>query len=186
MLKLVSVGAVATVSAAIAAQAVMSLNQAQQHQPDLRRAETVGSVGAPDASVSDASAPPASAPAQGSAASVVKAADGHYWAEATVNGSEVRFLVDTGASAVALTQTDAQRLGVLPAPADYTLLVTTANGQTRAAPVKLASVSIGGAEVRDVQALVIENGLQTSLLGMTYLGRLSQFEATRTALILRP
>ncbi len=182
MLKLVSVGAIATVSAAIAAQAVMSLNQAQ-HQPDLRRAETVGPVAAP---APDAGVPPVAPAAEGSAASVAKAADGHYWAEATVNGSEVRFLVDTGASAVALTQTDAQRLGVLPAPADYTLQVTTANGQTRAAPVKLASVAVGGAEVQNVDALVIENGLQTSLLGMTYLGRLSQFEATKTALILRP
>ncbi len=64
--------------------------------------------------------------------------------------------------------------------------MTTANGQTRAAPIKLASVAVAGAEVRNVDALVIENGLQSSLLGMTYLGRLSQFEATKTSLILRP
>lgn len=182
MLKLAAVGVVATVSAAIAAQAIMSLDQAQ-HGPDLRRADTVSpaSPAAPDAGdIAGA------APAQGSTAEVVKGPDGHYWAEAMVNGSEVRFLVDTGASAVALTQTDAQRLGITPSPDAYTLSVTTANGQTRAAPVKLASVSVGGAQVQDVDALVIENGLQTSLLGMTYLGRLSQFEATRTALILRP
>lgn len=182
MLKLVSVGVVATVSAAIAAQAVMSLDRAQQ-DPGLRRADTVGPAAASAPSVADLAT---AAPAQGQVASVVKAADGHYWAEASVNGSEVRFLVDTGASAVALTQTDAQRLGISPAPEAYTLSVTTANGQTRAAPVKLASVSIGGAQVQDVDALVIENGLQTSLLGMSYLGRLSQFEATKTSLILRP
>ena len=56
----------------------------------------------------------------------------------------------------------------------------------RAAEVKLASVSIAGARVNDVEALVIEKGLPSSLLGMTYLGRLSAFEATKTALILRP
>jgi aspartyl protease family protein len=52
--------------------------------------------------------------------------------------------------------------------------------------VKLKRVSVAGATVADVDALVIEDGLDTSLLGMTYLGRLSRFEATRTALILRP
>jgi aspartyl protease family protein len=45
---------------------------------------------------------------------------------------------------------------------------------------------VGGAQVRDVDALVIETGLQNSLLGMTYLGRLSQFEATQSGMILRP
>ena len=112
--------------------------------------------------------------------------DGHYWAEAAVNGQAVRVLVDTGASAVALTVDDARRLGFDPAKLNYSYEVNTASGQARAAEVKLASVSVAGAQVTDVDAFVIEKGLQTSLLGMTYLGRLSQFEATRTALILRP
>jgi aspartyl protease family protein len=61
----------------------------------------------------------------------------------------------------------------------------TASGQTRAASVKLASVSVAGAQVRDVEALVVEKGLETSLLGMSYLGRLSSFQATPRALVLR-
>ena len=121
-----------------------------------------------------------------SAASIAKSGDGHYWAEAEVNDRRVRFLVDTGASAVALTIADAKRLGFEPAKLDYTYEVTTASGPARAAAVKLERVSVSGAVVRDVDALVIEKGLDTSLLGMTYLGRLSRFEATRTALILRP
>jgi len=120
------------------------------------------------------------------AASISKGPDGHFWAQADVNGHSVRFLVDTGATAVALTAADAQRLGFTPKDLNYNYSVTTANGQARAASIKLASVSVSGAQVADVDAFVIEKGLDTSLLGMTYLGRLSRFEATRQSLILRP
>jgi aspartyl protease family protein len=119
-------------------------------------------------------------------AQVTKSADGHYWAEASVNGSAVRFLVDTGATAVALTSDDAKRLGLDPATLVYGVDVTTADGKTRAAQVKLRSVTVAGARIDNVDALVIESGLKTSLLGMSYLGRLSSFEATRTSLILKP
>ena len=115
------------------------------------------------------------------------AADGATsWAEAAVNGHEVKFLVDTGATAVSLTTDDARRLGIDPAGLNYDAKVITASGPARAARIKLDSISVAGAQVRDVDALVIETGLQTSLLGMTYLGRLSQFEATQTGMILRP
>lgn len=153
------------------------------------------SFGALDAAAAAARAPqpkamaatteiPASVPGQ--AAAITKAKDGHYWAEAVVDGHQVRFLVDTGATTVALTTEDARRLGIDPSTLDYNYSVTTASGQARAASVKLASVSVAGARVSNVDALVIEKGLETSLLGMTYLGRLSRFEATQTALILRP
>ncbi len=138
---------------------------------------------ASQANVQLATAPVASpsTPAQ-----VTKAADGHYWANADVNGSAVRFLVDTGATAVALTATDAQRLGLDLSKLEYAVPVTTADGKTMAAQVKLRSVTIAGARVENVDALVLQSGLETSLLGMSYLGRLSSFEATRTALILKP
>ncbi|MBS0410782.1 MAG: TIGR02281 family clan AA aspartic protease [Proteobacteria bacterium] len=128
-------------------------------------------------------APTGDAPA--GAASIAKAADGHYWAEADVDGHEVKFLVDTGASAVALTSDDARRLGIDPNTLTYNYQVTTANGQARAAQVHLASIAVGQARVDNVDAYVLDHGLETSLLGMSYLGRLSQFEATRTSLILR-
>jgi aspartyl protease family protein len=64
--------------------------------------------------------------------------------------------------------------------------VVTAGGQARAASVRLASITVAGARLNDVEALVIEKGLDTSLLGMTYLGRLSRFEATPQALVLTP
>ncbi len=121
-----------------------------------------------------------------SPASIVKAADGHYWADADVDGHRVRFLVDTGATAVALTADDARRLGIDPSTLDYAYTVATANGAAHAAQVHLASIAVAGARVDNVEAYVLDRGLETSLLGMTYLGRLSEFQATPTSLILRP
>lgn len=116
---------------------------------------------------------------------IARSPDGHYWALAQVNGRPVRVLVDTGATLVALTATDALRLGFDGSDLVYSQKVMTAKGEARAAPVTLSAVSVAGAQLNDVQALVIENGLDTSLLGMTFLGRLSRFEATKTGLILQ-
>lgn len=124
--------------------------------------------------------------AQGSDAQIMRAADGHYWAEAEVDGRAVRVLVDTGASVVALTRDDARRLGLNLTPASFDRTVQTASGPARAAAVTLGAVAVAGAEVREVQALVVEEGLAQSLLGMSYLGRLSAFEATPASLTLRP
>ena len=121
-----------------------------------------------------------------STAEVTKSADGHFWAEAEVNGREVRFLVDTGATDVALTTDDARRLGVNLSSLTFDRSVSTAAGPSKAAHVELDYVSVAGARVDHVSALVLESGLTTSLLGMTYLGRLSKFEATQNALVLRP
>ena len=176
MLRFAALAAVGALSAAGAAQTVVWIDRAD-HPGDLRNSETA---------MATTRASDAGPPAGGQAAEVIKAADGHYWAEGQVNGKEVRFLVDTGATAVALTAEDATRLGIDPKTLTYSYQVMTASGQARAAEVKLASVSIAGARVNDVDALVIEKGLPSSLLGMTYLGRLSNFEATKTALILRP
>ncbi|MGR4865895.1 TIGR02281 family clan AA aspartic protease [Caulobacter sp. LARHSG274] len=165
MLKFATIAIVGALSAVGAAKAVVSLDDLRQ--PDLRGPA------------------PAAAATDDGAAQIVKGADGHFWAEAKVDGRAVRFLIDTGATTVALSQTDAQRLGIDIHSLDYRYKVITASGQTRAASVKLASVAVAGAQVRDVDAMVIEKGLETSLLGMSYLGRLSSFQATPRALILR-
>jgi aspartyl protease family protein len=164
---------VASLSAFGTAGAVVLL---APHRPELRAARAEASMlteVAPDLAGSGR-------------AEVMKASDGHFWAEGEVNGETVRFLVDTGATAVALTRQDAQRLGIDVDHLRYGYSVVTAGGQARAASVKLASVSVAGARLEDVDALVIEKGLDTSLLGMTYLGRLSSFQATRQALFLEP
>jgi len=167
------VALVASVSAFGAAGMVVAL---APKPPELRAARA-------EAPIAIAAAPEAAA---GERAEIAKAADGHYWADAEVNGAPVRFLVDTGATAVALTPADAQRLGIRLDQLKYDYTVGTAAGQTRAASVKLASISVAGARIDNVDALVIEKGLDASLLGMTYLGRLSSFQATRQALFLQP
>lgn len=178
MIRVATIGLMGVLSAVGAAQAIGGLEHTRQAAP--AKAAIVQS------SEAAASLRPAPASDEGQAAEVIKAADGHYWAEGDVNGAQVKFLVDTGASAVALTTVDAQRLGFQTAELNYDRKVITANGEARAAQVKLASVSVAGARVADVDALVIDKGLETSLLGMTYLGRLSRIEATRTSMILRP
>jgi len=119
-------------------------------------------------------------------AQIAKSADGHFWAEADIDGRAIRVLVDTGASVVALTRNDAMRLGLALTPADFTATVETASGPVRAAPIVLDHVAVAGARVEKVKALVVETGLPHSLLGMSYLGRLSAFEARPTGLTLRP
>jgi aspartyl protease family protein len=176
MYRLAVAGIISAVSAGFAAQTVIAYSRAHD-EAGLRTAQSA---------TSEPAQVQAAEPAEGSPAQVVKAVDGHYWAEAAVNGHEVKFLIDTGATAVSLTTDDARRLGIDPAGLNYDARVITASGPARAARIKLDSISVAGAQVRDVDALVIETGLQTSLLGMTYLGRLSQFEATQTGMILRP
>lgn len=119
------------------------------------------------------------------ATQIPRAKDGHYWVVGEVGDRRIRFLVDTGATTVSLTPEDARALGVDPDRLAYRYEVSTADGHARAAKVRLTSLSVGGATLRDVDAVVIEKGLPTSLLGMTYLGRLSSFEAGPRGLVLK-
>ena len=112
--------------------------------------------------------------------------DGQYWAQGESGGARLRFVVDTGASVVALTQADARRVGLDPDSLTYDVRVHTAGGEARGAHVHLTSLSVGDARVDNVDAVVVQQGLRVSLLGMSYLGRLSSFEATPHALIFRP
>lgn len=111
--------------------------------------------------------------------------NGHFFAAAEINGRRVDVMVDTGASIVALTYDDARAIGVTPSPSEFTHTVSTANGTARVAPVLLDRIQIGDIVVRRVQAAVIENGkLQTTLLGNSFLGRLSSYQMRSGRLIL--
>lgn len=111
---------------------------------------------------------------------------GHFRTEAEVNGRQIEVMVDTGATMVALSHEDAERAGIYLKRSDFTHSVNTANGVARVAPVTLDRVSIGDITVRNVPAAVAEPGrLRTSLLGMSFLGRLSRFDMRSGLLVLQ-
>lgn len=117
----------------------------------------------------------------------LRAADGgHFVTSADINGRSVDVMVDTGATTVAMTYEDAQRAGIYVNPSDFTYQVSTANGVAKVAPVDIGSISIGSITVRNVRGAVVERGkMDKTLLGMTFLGRLSGVEMRRDTLILR-
>ena len=103
-----------------------------------------------------------------------QAADGHYWAMGRSDAGSVRFLIDTGATRVSLTRADAEALGVGVDNLDFSETVQTPGGPARAARVTLDWLAVGPARLEGVEALVFEDGLGASLLGMSYLGRLDR------------
>lgn len=110
--------------------------------------------------------------------------NGHFETDASVDGRRMHFLVDTGATHIALRESDAGRLGIHPAYRDYTAKVSTANGTVQAARIDLNRVDIGGITVFDVAALVLPDGaLSQNLLGMSFLSRV-RFEHRNGRLVL--
>jgi aspartyl protease family protein len=108
--------------------------------------------------------------------------DGHFYAEAQVNGTTIRFLVDTGASVVVLRREDAQRAG-LQMPSERSVAMGV-GGPVEVTPVVLDRVAIGGIEARQVQAAVAED-LPVSLLGQSWLQRLHSVEIHGDTMVLR-
>jgi aspartyl protease family protein len=109
-----------------------------------------------------------------------------FLVEGTVNGAATRFVFDTGASAVVLRPETARAAGIDLARLSFDVMVTTANGQTRAARVSIARLAFGDIVERDVTALVSRPGdLAVDLLGMSFLQRLDYYGVTGGRLILR-
>jgi aspartyl protease family protein len=110
--------------------------------------------------------------------SAVLSADGrgHFHADGAINGGAMRFVLDTGATSIALPATDAVRLGI-----DYRkgqpAMIHTANGPAPAWRVKLDTVRVGGIELQNVDGLVLEKGLDVALLGMSFLNRVDMFRS---------
>ena len=105
--------------------------------------------------------------------SIPRGPDGHFHANATINGRTLSVLVDTGATAVVLTHEDAIAAGISVNPGDFRYVSNTANGQARFARIVLDHVRIGDVSVRNVEAAVSQPGrLTTTLLGMSFLGQL--------------
>src|SRR5437879_642957 len=96
---------------------------------------------------------------------------GHFLLTAAVNGSPLRFLVDTGASYVTLTPEDARAAGIPASDLRFTGRVATANGEVHVAPVKLREIRLEQFTMEDVDAVVVDTQLSVSLLGMSFLKR---------------
>jgi aspartyl protease family protein len=119
-------------------------------------------------------------------AQVVRGKSGDFAVAAHINGARVPMVLDTGASSVVLTQEAAKAAGLPLEVLDYNVNVDTANGRTRAAPVTLDRLAVGGLIERSVPALVAQPGqLKNNLLGMTFLNRLESWEVRGDRLRMR-
>lgn len=126
------------------------------------------------------------APITRSAGEVVirRANDGHFYADMSINGTDMRLMADTGASVVALSVEDAENAGIDVDQLDFTIRMSTANGTALAARVKLDEVRIGQIVRQDVTAIV-SRGLSQSLLGMNFFSSLSKFQIENDELLLK-
>jgi aspartyl protease family protein len=122
--------------------------------------------------------------ANGESLSFTMSPDGHFRVQASVGATNLSFLVDTGASNVLLSPADARRLGYNTAALSYTQIYRTADGEVHAAPLILPEVDIGPIRVSNVPASVFEREAGASLLGMSFLSRLSGYEVVGNVLTL--
>lgn len=115
---------------------------------------------------------------------VPRSFDGHFYVTARSGGASIDFVVDTGATDIVLTRSDAARAGIDLASLAYTGTASTANGTVRTARAQLDEMALGGFTDRNVPVLVNEGEMDTSLLGMTYLRRFERIEIADDRLLL--
>ena len=116
---------------------------------------------------------------------LIRTQDGHFYADANVNGQTIRFMVDTGASRVSLSYDDAVRVGIDPNSLTYNAPMSTANGMALSALTRLDFVAIGPLRVEKVRASVSKQGqMDGSLLGLTFLDELGGYRVEGDTLIL--
>ncbi|MEJ6478189.1 MAG: TIGR02281 family clan AA aspartic protease [Octadecabacter sp.] len=120
----------------------------------------------------------------GGVTEVPRQRDGHFYLTLQVNGQPIEFLVDTGATQVVITKSDADLVGIDVANLAFLGTAYTANGPVNTATVRLNTVQLGEITDSDIRALVNEGELDQSLLGMSYLGLYARIEITGDALIL--
>jgi aspartyl protease family protein len=145
---------------------------------DVANRVTVGLVPGSPLSVTDADGL--------STVTLEKLSNGHFGSQVAVDGATVSMIVDTGASSTVLTAADAELAGFDPRSLSYTIPISTANGNTRAALVTVKEISVGAISRRNMPVLVAESGmLDQSLLGMNFIGTLSGFDVRGDRMILR-
>ncbi|MEM9029523.1 MAG: TIGR02281 family clan AA aspartic protease [Pseudomonadota bacterium] len=124
-------------------------------------------------------------PTAGTRVELTAGRNGHFYADARINGRRTPVLVDTGASFVALPYQAAEDAGIFVRDSDFKHRVQTANGTARIAIVSVDEIDIGGIVVRNVRAAIGQPGaMKITLLGMSFLGRLHRAEISRGRLVL--
>lgn len=124
-------------------------------------------------------------PLEGRTARIEMDNRGHFVSDVRINGRRMEVLVDTGATAVAINQSKARRLGIQLDASDFKYTVNTANGKIKVATAMLDSIEIGRVRVENVQATVVrDKSLDSILLGMSFLKRLKKFEVSGSTLVL--
>jgi len=127
----------------------------------------------------------AAVPAGGRSVSIPRDARGHFQTDARIDGQRIDFMVDTGASVVALNEKSAARFGLRPSRSEYNATVATANGTLKAARARIAMMDVGGLIVRDVEAMVLpDEALSENLLGLSFLSKLKRFEYANGRMVL--
>jgi aspartyl protease family protein len=145
------------------------------HTPDLAenaRPHTQAAMARQSGEVNDANEALIIEPEAAGSHNVARSSDGLFYVHAKVNGQPVRFLVDTGATVVVLSDADARAVGAMPASGGYNARMATAGGSRPMAWTKLGHVQVAGQDVRGVTAAVVSGGPGVSLLGQNLLSKL--------------
>jgi aspartyl protease family protein len=128
--------------------------------------------------------PPAAVQLDSSSLRLVADSDGHYRVDGLVNGVTVRFLVDTGASTVLLTPDDARHAGIDPDTLKYEQSISTPNGRVVGANIVIYQLAVGPIRLVNVAGAVVRANTRSSLLGISFLSRLSGYEVSDGAMTL--
>jgi len=115
---------------------------------------------------------------------IAKSNNGHYMLTANINSKPVYFLVDTGATDVSLTLDDARRIGVNTDSLIYDQATSTANGINFGANIIISSISVGDIVINNVRGTVVKQGMDTSLLGMSFLSKLTSYSVENEVLVM--
>lgn len=115
---------------------------------------------------------------------LTRAFDGHFYADAKVNGVPIHFLVDTGATGIALSERDAERAGINFSSSTYDVVGRGASGSIRGQPVAMREVVLGPHAAHDMDGVVIENA-EVSLLGQSFLSQIDDVSIRGDKMVLR-
>jgi len=115
---------------------------------------------------------------------VPRSQDGHYYLTAMINETPVKFVIDTGATDIVLTQADADRIGINAADLVFSRIANTANGTVKTARTKVDSFQLGGITDRGISVSVNQGEMDGSLLGMAYLQRFQKIEIAGQMMVL--